>query len=37
MLTPQPIATSSIRVSPTFQPVGSMMLNKMTTIVVKAA
>ena len=37
MLTPQPMATSSIRVRPTLQPMGSMMLKKMTTTTVKAA
>ena len=37
MLTPQPIATSSIRVRPTLQPTGSMMLKRMITITVKAA
>ena len=37
MLTAQPIATSSIRVRPTFQPVGSMMLNRMITTNVKPA
>ena len=37
MLTPQPIATSSILVSPTLQPTGSMMLKRMITTNVKAA
>ena len=37
MLTPQPMATSSIRVRPTLQPTGSMMLKRMITITVKAA
>ena len=37
MLTPHPMATSSILVSPTFQPMGWMMLNRMMTSKVKAA
>ena len=37
MLTPHPMATSSILVRPTLHPTGSMMLNRMTTVTVKAA
>ena len=36
-LTAQPMATSSIRVKPTFQPVGSMMLKRITTTRVNPA
>ena len=37
MLTPQPMATSSMRVSPTRHPSGWMMLKRITTSTVKAA
>ncbi len=37
MLTPHPMTTSSIRVSPTFHPTGLMMLNRTTTTTVKPA
>ena len=37
MLTPHPMATSSILVRPTFHPTGSMMLNRMITTRVKPA
>ena len=36
-LTAQPMATSSILVSPTCQPLGTMMLNTMMTTTVKPA
>ena len=36
-LTAQPIATSSIRTTPTFQPIGTSRLNRTATVTVKAA
>ncbi len=36
-LTAQPIATSSIRTSPIFQPAGTIRLNRISSVIVNAA